>query len=93
MVSLGQVIVANLGKVRRVMSEESDRRQDHVGDHRPLPGTALAETSAEERGAMLDRIIRNVRWLIENGLLRHTKRPPLLRIHPAEPESPVPPPK
>jgi hypothetical protein len=60
-----------------------------MSNHRQPPDTPVAEASDEERGEMLDRIIRNVRRLIQNGLLRQTKRPPLIRIHPAEPEPPV----
>jgi hypothetical protein len=54
-----------------------------------IRGGNLADRPPKERGAILDRIIHNTRWLIENGLLRHSRGPQVVRIHPRQLESPM----
>jgi len=65
-----------------MLSEKPDRSDDEPArsEHdQQLSGAPVDPIPLDE----LQRIVDNVRWLQQEGLLRHTRGPPLLRIHPA----------
>lgn len=47
-----------------------------------VSGPASSPESSPLPLEVLDKTVENARWLQEQGLLRPTRRPPLLRIHP-----------